>query len=65
MPTYVKGSTPTIGSFPYLTLFTIASNSTSTTAKPPSVTYVATIRIDDTSPGTLSLYKVSKEPMGR
>jgi hypothetical protein len=53
-PTYVKGTTPTIGSFPYLTLFTIVSNSTATTAKPPSVTYVATIRIDDTSPALTS-----------
>jgi hypothetical protein len=54
MPTYVKGTTPTIGSFPYLTLFTIVSNSTATTAKPPSVTYLATIRIDDTSPALTS-----------
>jgi hypothetical protein len=53
-PTYVKGSTPTIGSFPYLTLFTIVSNSTARTANPPSVTYVATIRIDDTSPALTS-----------
>jgi hypothetical protein len=53
-PTYVKGTTPTIGSFPYLTLFTIVSNSTATTAKPPSVTYHATIRIDDTSPALTS-----------
>jgi hypothetical protein len=53
-PTYVKGSTPTIGSFPYLTLFAIVSNSTARTANPPSVTYVATIRIDDTSPALTS-----------
>jgi hypothetical protein len=48
-PTYVQ-SPQSIGSFPYLTLFAIVSKSTTTTAKPPSVTYVATIRIDDTSP---------------
>src|SRR5580704_8164845 len=53
-PTYVPGPTPKIGAFPYLTLVTIVSNSTTSTAKPPSVTYIATIRIDDTSPGTTS-----------
>ena len=51
-PTYVPGSPAKIGSFPYLSLFTIGSQSTASTAKPPNVTYVATIRIDDISPGT-------------
>jgi hypothetical protein len=53
-PTYVPGAPATIGSFPYLTLFTIASNSAAKTANPPTVTYVATIRVDDTSPALAS-----------
>jgi hypothetical protein len=53
-PTYMTGTPPIVGSFPYLTLFIIGSKSTASKANPPSVTYVATIRIDDTSPALTS-----------